>query len=61
MNTANITNIVFDGIDYDDYPDFCDAYIVSAERNDEQLTEAEIEKLNDDKDFVYEKLMEYLF
>ena len=55
-----ISNIQFDGIDHKDYPDYCDAYIVSAEYNGEQMTEEQIEELNDDRDFVYESLMDYL-
>lgn len=59
--TKEITNIAFDGIDHNDSPDFCDAYIVSAERNGVPLSEDEIDEINDDKDFVHEKLMEYLY
>lgn len=55
-----ISNIDFDGIDYKDAPDYCDAYIVSADYDGEQMTEEQIEKLNDDRDFVYESLMDYL-
>ena len=31
MNYDLIDNIELDGIDTNDYPDFCDAYIVSAD------------------------------
>lgn len=56
-----IKDIEFDGIDHRDYPDYCDAYIVRAEYNGEEMTEEQLELLNDDKDFVYEELMNYIF
>ena len=56
-----ISNIQFDGIDHRDAPDYCDAYIVSAEYDGEEMTEEQIELLNDDRDYVYENLMDYLY
>ena len=62
----NVHDIEFDGIDTNDYPDFCDAYISSAtiENGDgtfRDATDEEIEMLNDDRDFVYETLINQLF
>ena len=54
-----ISNIEFKGINHRDYPDYCDAYIVSAEYDGEEMTQEQIEML--DADFVYEKLMEQIF
>lgn len=54
-----ISNIEFKGINHRDYPDYCDAYIVSAEYDCEQMTQEQIEML--DADFVYEKLIEQIF
>lgn len=54
-----VSNIEFKGINHRDYPDYCDAYIVSAEYDCEQMTQEQIEML--DADFVYEKLMEQIF
>lgn len=56
---SKITNIEFKGINHRDYPDYCDAYIVSAEYDGEEMTQEQIEML--DADFVYEKLMEQIF
>ena len=56
-----ISNTQFDGIDYNDYPDYCDAYIVSADYDGVEMTEEQIELLNDDRNYVYEKLMDYLY
>jgi len=41
-----ITNIEFEGIDFRDAPDFCDAYIVSAEYEGEEMTEEQIQHFN---------------
>lgn len=56
-----ISNIKFDGIDHEDAPDYCDAYIVSSDYDGVEMTEEQIELLNDDRDYVYEKLMDYLY
>ena len=50
---------LFDLDDYElevhgSYPDFCDSYIVRATHKDgHQLTDVELDKLNDDSEFVY--------
>ena len=60
MKTDNIDSIEFDGVDFNDYPDFCDAFICYAERNGEPMTSTELNELNEDTGFVYEKLMDSL-
>jgi hypothetical protein len=61
LNYDLIDNIEFDGIDHNDYPDYCDAYIISADHDGREMTEDEIEELNDDSGFVYDKLMNFLY
>ena len=61
LNYACIDNITFDGIDFKDCPDYCDAYIDSAYYEGREMTEEELDVLNEDRDFVYEKLMEHLY
>ena len=56
----HIYDIEFDGIDHSDYPDFCDAYITTAKVDDRELDQDEIDIINNDRDFVYEKLMLHL-
>ena len=56
-----IDNIVFDGIDHKDYPDYCDAYIATADKDGVPMTEDELEELNEDRFFVHEQLMKYLY
>ena len=48
MKTDNIDSIEFDGVDFSDYPDFCDAFICYAERNGEPLNDKELDQLNED-------------
>ena len=56
------TDVVFDGIDTRDAPDFCDAFICEAFHPDGRpYTEEELDALNDDRDLVYDLLMDYLY
>ncbi len=57
----NIYDIEWDGIDHKDYPDFCDAYITRAMIDDRELDWNELDILNNDREFVYEKLMLHLY
>ena len=57
-----IDNVVINGIDYSDYPDFCDAYIAEADYNGEPMSDEMIEVLNYDyTDFVLEQVYSRLF
>lgn len=60
MDKKLIRNVIFEGIDFTDYSDYCDAYIVSAEYDGKPMTEEQIDELNVDTDFLYERLIEYL-
>ena len=59
--TAKIESVEVEDIDTRDYPDFCDAYIGSAEIDGREATEEELDELNEDRDFVYELVWERLF
>lgn len=61
MNYKKIDNIEVDGIDTKDYPDFCDAFIASADYNGKPMTNKQINKLNEDTDFVYDCVNNNLF
>ncbi len=52
IDTKQVTDIEVDT--GTDYPDFADAYIESATYKGREMTEEELEALNDDSDFVYE-------
>ena len=65
IDTAEIEDIEYEDIIWSDYPDFCDAYISEATYKGRKMTDEELNMLNEDYgdygDFVYEKLMEYLY
>jgi hypothetical protein len=60
LDYNKIDNIEFDGIDHNDYPDYCDAYITSADYDGIPMSDEQLDELNENSDFVYEKLMDYL-
>ena len=60
MDHSKIDNIVIDGIDHKDYPDYCDAYIFSADYDGVEMTEEQLEEINDDRDFVYEAVINWI-
>ena len=61
LDYSKIDNIVIEDIDHRDAPDYCDAFIASADYDGRPMTEKELDVLNDDRDFVYQKLMDYLY
>ena len=50
MKPELITIIDIDGIDGQDYPDFCDAFVAEADYDGEPMTEEELDQLNDSTD-----------
>ena len=60
MDYKLIKNVEFDNIDYTDYPDFCDAFICYAELDGVEMTDDQLDKLNDNVDLVYELLTDYI-
>lgn len=61
LDYNKITNIVVENIKDWDYPDFVDAYISSADYDGREMTEDELNTLNEDSNFVYEQVLEYLY
>ena len=61
MDYKLIDNVKVEGIDTKDYPDFCDAFIASADYDGEPMTDEQLEELNNDRDYVYECVQNYLF
>ncbi len=62
INLSRIENMEFEGVDFSDYPDFVDAFLVSAEINGRDLTEEEIDYLNDEHyEFVNERVFSSIF
>ena len=61
IDTSQVEDIEIDGINPRDYPDFCDAFILEATYKGREMTDEELEALNEDSDYVYEQVMEYLY
>ena len=61
MNYKLITNIHVDGIDFNDYPDFVDAYIYSAEYDGEEMTEEQLGELNENSEFIHDCVHNQLY
>ena len=61
MDYTKLSDIEVEGIDYADYPDFCDAYISDAKLNGINLTDKELELLNENSQFVYECVEKHIY
>ena len=60
IDLSRVDDIKFSGIDNNDYPDYSDAFIESATYRGREMTQREIDELMDNyRDFVYQKLMEF--
>ena len=55
------TDVTFEGIDHRDYPDYCDAFIDNAEYDGKELSDEELDEVNEDRDLVYQLLNDYLY
>ena len=49
-----ITNVVLDGIHHWDYPDYCDAFIDSADYDGVEMTDEQLDELNEDYELIHE-------
>ena len=61
MDYNKIDNVEIDGIDTSDYPDFVDAFISYAEYNGVEMSNGQLDKLNEDGNFVYDCVTTYLY
>jgi len=48
-------------INYSDAPDFCDAYISEASYDGEPMTPEQLEELNNDTQFVYDAVIDWIY
>ena len=60
MNLSELEIVEIGGIDTNDYPDFVDAYIESAVYDGEFLSEQQLEWVNQHREFVVERVIEWL-
>jgi len=61
MNYKLIDNIEFDGINYKDSPDFSDVFITNACYDGIEMTDKQLDEINEDSNFVHEKFLEKIF
>ena len=61
INIKDVEDIEIEGVDYKDYPKFCDAFITSADYNGKPLTDKELDKVNDDTDFVHSCVLYWIY
>lgn len=61
MDYTKITNIDFADVFHQDSPDYSDAYIRSADYDNTSMTDDQLEEINNDRDFVYCKLIEIIY
>lgn len=61
LDYSKISEVQVADIDMRDAPDYCDAFIESAAYMGRDMTEEELEALNEDRDFVYEAVLNQLY
>jgi len=60
LDYKKIDNIEMDDVYTWDYPDFCDAFIESADYNGNEMTDKQLEEIHNNSDFVYECVLNYI-
>ncbi len=61
LDYSKIQDIEIDGLNHRDAPDYVDAYISSATYRGQPMSEKQLDRLNQDSDFVYRCVMNYLY
>lgn len=61
LDYSQIEDVQVDGIDERDAPDYCDAFICSANYKGREMTDEELEVLNEDSDFVYQCVIDDIY
>lgn len=61
LDYSQIKDIEVDNIKMYDFPDFVDAFIISATYMGREMTEEELDILNEDTDFVHQCVMDQLY
>jgi len=59
IDAKQIDNIVLGG--ENDYPDFSDAYIESADYKGKPMTQSQLDAINEDREFVFEAVEMIMF
>jgi len=62
LNLKKVDITDFDGVDHSDCPDYCDAFASEATYKNRDMTEKELDLLNENySEYVYERLMDHLY
>lgn len=61
IDFKQISNVEVCGIDMKDYPDFCDAYIEECDINGVPATDAQLDAINENFEFVHDQVLEALY
>jgi|TARA_Y100000389_G_scaffold109903_1_gene106999 hypothetical protein len=61
INFNQITDVEVEGIDMQDYPKFCDAYIATCQIDGVDATDAQLNVINENSLFVYEQITEAIY
>lgn len=61
IDFTKIEVIEIEDIDFNDAPDFCDAFIAEALIEGREATDEELDIINENADFVYKAVTEYLY
>jgi hypothetical protein len=61
MDLTKIDNVEVDDIFTYDYPDFCDAFISSADYNGVAMTDKQLDEINENVEFVHECVFNQLY
>jgi len=56
MNINKIDNIVIEDINWNDAPEFCDAFIASADYDGKPMSEEQLDEINENTDFVHDSV-----
>lgn len=60
MDLSKIDNIEFGGVNHKDAPDYSDAYVLSADYNGVPMNANQLNDINENAQFVHDKLMDHL-
>lgn len=62
MDVTKIDNIEIEGVDHTDHPDYCAAFISSADLDGVEMTDKQLDDLNDNySDFVYDSVLNFIY
>ena len=60
MDYKKISNIRVENIDASDHPDYVDAFILSADYEGQPMTDEQLDKINEDGDFILKAVYKFI-